>query len=256
MATNCRSLTSQDIAVVCAALNEQASVGQAVQSAFAAGAGEVLVVDGGSVDQTIQVAQQHGARVIRSPRGRARQQNIGAAHAQGVVLLFLHADSRLAPACLQQICDCLNRDPHATWGAFRQRIMHDGLAYRCLEWGNAWRVRWRRLPFGDQAIFARRNTFESVGGFPDIPFLEDLRLSLLLRHQVAPCLLDGPLFISARHWQSRGVIRQTFRNWSVQWAHARGAAPEALREGYDQRSSSPHDGVRDESGRRPEELQQ
>lgn len=216
------------LSVVIPALNESACIGRAVQSAWLAGAGEVIVADGGSRDDTASRAAQFGAEVvIVAPASRARQQNAGAEIAGGDVLLFLHADNHLHADVGRQIADAMRRD-RAQCGAFRQRIEADGLAYRWLEAGNAQRVRWLGMPYGDQAIFARRQWFRDAGGFPPVPLLEDLIFMRRLRRRSWPVLLPGPVFVSPRRWQQHGLLRQTLRNWSILLRFACGSPPDQL----------------------------
>jgi hypothetical protein len=129
---------------------------------------------------------------------------------------------------LEQICE----HPHATWGAFRQSIDSPRKIYRAIELGNALRVRYRSMPLGDQAIFIRRSSFNEQGGFAEIPLMEDVELGKRLRKLARPLLLEGPLIISPRRWEKHGVLRQTLRNWSIQFAYALGASPESLRRRY------------------------
>jgi hypothetical protein len=106
------------------------------------------------------------------------------------------------------------------------------MLYRCLDRGNAARVRWRGSAYGDQAIWMRRQLFFDLGGFPDVPLLEDLLLMRRFRRRAWPVLLPGPLHVSARRWQRHGVMRQTLRNWSILAAHACGASPQRLAHWY------------------------
>ncbi len=222
-------MTPADISVVIPAINEAATVAAAIESALAAGATDVIVADGGSEDDTAQIAGDAGAtKVVRSLPGRGIQLNAGAVFAEREVVLFLHADSRLAEPCLRQICD----HPDLVWGAFRQRIDSPRRIFRLLEWGNAMRVQLRRMPFGDQAIFVRREVYKREGGFAEIPLMEDVALSKVLRKISRPLLLEGPVHVSARRWQQHGVIRQTLRNWSLQTAYAMGTSPEKLKQRY------------------------
>ena len=117
-------------------------------------------------------------------------------------------------------------------GAFSQRIDAGGLAFRLLEWGNARRARWLGLPYGDQAIFVRREAFFAAGGFPDVPLMEDVLLMQRLRRRAWPLLLPGPVHVSARRWQRHGVVRQTIRNWALLAAFASGISPERLARYY------------------------
>ncbi len=221
-------MTPADISIVIPAINEQDAIATSIESAIAAGATEIIVSDGGSRDDTVANAKAAGAtKLVASLPGRGIQLNAGAFVAQREYLLFLHADNVLAADCLQQICD-----EEAEWGAFRQRIDADGFRYRMLEWGNALRVTWRGVPFGDQAIFVRRALYKQQGGFPEIPLMEDVALSKTLRKVAKPKLLDGPVTISARRWQTKGVVRQTLLNWRLQIAYACGASPESLKKRY------------------------
>jgi rSAM/selenodomain-associated transferase 2 len=224
-------MTPSEISVVIPALNEESSIAVAVQSAVRAGAGEIIVVDGGSQDDTIEVARQAGAtKIVRSLPGRGVQLNSGVVvvdiHQQ--VILFLHADNALDPNCLEQICD----REESIWGAFRQHIDSPAAIFRWIEWGNAIRVRLRRMPFGDQAVFVRKQELDRQGGFDEIPLMEDVALSRRLRRVARPALLPGPVQVSARRWQVRGPIRQTLRNWWIQLAYAAGVSPQRLREWY------------------------
>lgn len=220
------------VSVIIPAIQEAEVIQRSVHSAVDGGALETIVVDGGSSDETRRLAAAAGATVIESPPGRARQQNAGAAVATGDVLLFLHADNFLGPSSIGQIAAHFTAQPNHCWGALRQRILDDAFSYRMLEWGNALRVGWRRLPFGDQAIFVGRDWFDAVGGFPDEPLMEDLILASRLRRIRRPVLLDGPVYVDARRWRARGPWRQTWHNLRLQWRYARGVSPAELAADY------------------------
>lgn len=219
------------VSFIIPALNESERIAHSVETAFAAGACEVVVADGGSGDDTANLAQKCGATVIHSITGRAAQQNAGASVARGEVLLFQHADNWCDPESVAQIRRAL-ADASVQGGAFRQRIDAPGSMFRVLEWGNACRVRFRRLPFGDQGIFMRKRLFDELGGFPDVPLMEDVLLMRKFREKSIPILLNGPHHVSARRWQRHGVVRQTLRNWRIQWAHWLGTSPEDLAAAY------------------------
>lgn len=219
------------VSVIIPTLNEAAIVTQAVARAQALGSYEVIVADGGSEDGTAGLAEAAGAMVVAAPRGRANQQNAGARRAQGDVLLFLHADTHLAADGLVQVERAL-ADPRVACGAFRQAIEADGRLYRLLEHGNAWRAARRGLPYGDQGIFVRRELFEGVGGFPELKLMEDVFLMRRLRRQTRPILLPGPLYVSARRWRRRGVVRQALLNQSLLAAARLGVHPDRLARFY------------------------
>jgi len=219
------------ISVVIPAINEAVSIERAVKSSREAGFDEVIVADGGSEDETPLLAARSGASVVHGACGRAVQQNLGAQHATGDVLLFLHADNWLASAAGQQVRDCLS-DPQVLGGAFEQRIEAPGFLFRLLERGNAARVRRWGMAYGDQAIFMRRETFDQLGGFPEVEIMEDLLLMRAFRKLASPKLLPGPLYVHPRRWQQRGVVVQTLRNWSLRGGEALGVAPDRLAKFY------------------------
>ena len=191
----------------------------------------VLVVDGGSSDGTEEAARQAGARYLQTTRGRAHQLNVGAQAALGDVLLFLHADNWLEPEAGLQLRNALNNH-EVLGGAFRQKIDSNKWQYRWIEHGNALRVVWRGLAYGDQAIFIRKTVFEKLGGFPEVSFMEDLLLMRRFRTISRPILLPGPVHVSPRRWQSTGIVRQTLRNWSLISAQTLGISPEKLARFY------------------------
>lgn len=218
-------MTPADVTVVIPAIDEESVITGAVRSAIEAGANEVIVVDGGSRDATpARAAESGAAKIVHSLPGRGIQLNAGGLVANGTMLLFLHADNRLVPQALAQLC----RHTEPVWGAFRQRIDSPRRAYRWIERGNALRVRLLGVPFGDQATFVRRDVFEAHGGFAEVPLMEDVELAKRLRKIAKPILLEGPVEVSPRRWQQRGVVRQTLRNWSIQAAYKSGASPETL----------------------------
>jgi len=220
-----------ELSVIIPALNEAANIRRAIESAKKVGASEILVADGGSEDETPGIAATASCRVVSAPRGRAIQQNAAARQARGDVLLFLHADNALAGDIAPQLETAL-ANPQVLHGALVQQIEAAGIAYRLLERGNAARVRWLGLPYGDQAIFVRRSVFEEVGGFPEVPVLEDLILMQRLRQRAWPALLPGPVLVSSRRWQRNGIIRQTLRNWRIASAYSLGVSPERLARSY------------------------
>ncbi len=221
-----------DISVVIPVLNEAELIGSMLARTWEAGPAEILVVDGGSEDATPQIAEKAGCRVLFCDRpSRGLQQRVGAEQAKGEVVLFLHADTWLAPGGLEQIRTAMS-DPHVLAGAFRQRIEAHGVLFRLLERGNVLRVRIRGMAYGDQGIFLRRKTLERLGGYPDLPLMEDVALMRKLRRQARPVLLAGPLHVSARRWLRAGVFRQSLRNWSLLARYRLGVSPERLAQIY------------------------
>lgn len=219
------------ISVVIPAVNEAQWIERAVNCSQEAGFDEIIVSDGGSDDETPKLAARCGASVVHGARGRALQQNLGAQHATGDVLLFLHADNFLSPEAGSQVRECL-QNANVLGGAFEQRIEATGPLYRLLEYGNSARVRWSGLAYGDQAIFMRRDTFEQLGRFPEVGLMEDLLLMRAFYKLSRPQLLPGPVYVHPRRWQKRGIVRQTLQNWSLVIAEKLGASPDRLAKFY------------------------
>ena len=216
----------EEISVIIPTLNEDRLVGNAIQSAIDAGAPEIIVADGGSDDATLDVAANLGCKIVRSEPGRGTQLNAGTDISSNDVILFLHADSQIPVDGCQQIRQAIEHGHFA--GAFKQKIDRDGMAYRWIESGNAFRVRWLQMAYGDQGIFVTRELFEELGGFEDIPFMEDFCFSRKLRQSHRFCLLDGPLLVDGRHWKKRGPLKQTFNNWRTITRFLLGAKPGSL----------------------------
>jgi rSAM/selenodomain-associated transferase 2 len=218
------------LSVIIPALNEAPHIATAIAAARAAGFDEILVVDGGSTDDTLAHAVTADV-VLTSPPGRAIQQNLGAETATGDVLCFLHADCRPHPDSGRAIRSAL-ADESVIGGCFTQRIEAKGFGYRLLEWGNRQRVVWRRMAYGDQGIFLRGEVFEAVGQFPEWRLMEDVELMRRLRGRGRFVVLPTPLAVSARRWQQRGIVRQTLLNWSLLWRFYRGTSPDDLARHY------------------------
>ena len=226
------------VSIVIPAINEAHSIARSVEMAWKAGADEVIVVDGGSGDATVEICEKANCRLVHSPAGRGIQLNAGAAKAIGDVLLFLHADNWLVENAIQQI-KSLDDDPDVLFGGFYQRIEHPGKLFRWIEGGNAWRVRWRGLVYGDQAMFVSKSLFEAAGGFRAIALMEDLAFSQEIKSQYfektkrsRPHLLAGPTHVDARRWQAVGPVRQTLKNWFLSTAYVLGADPKRLAKRY------------------------
>lgn len=224
--------TPLKISIVIPVLNEDARVETAIRNAWSCGADEVVVVDGGSTDQTVAVAQRANCQVVQSPPGRGQQLNAGASQCQGDVLLFLHVDNWVHWGAADQIRDAMqNQD--CVGGGFHQQIDSPKTVFRLIELGNFARAKYQRLVYGDQGLFVRRSAFESLGGFPEIPLMEDFRFSqTLFQQQRKPKMLPGPIFVSSRRWEKNGVMKQTIANWRIAYAFRRGVPAEELYQQY------------------------
>lgn len=201
-------------------LNEEARIGATVDAAFAAGAAEVLVCDGGSSDATVAIARQRGARVVDGERRRARQLNRGAAEASHDWLLFLHADTLLPAGA----CDAIVGS-NADFGGFLIDFVEPGLRY--VAFMINLRTRLTRAPWGDQGHFARRSTFP---GYPDFPIMEDYELARRMRRCAA--ILPLRVRTSGRRFLKKGVMRTSVINWTIVVAYHLGASPERLARWY------------------------
>jgi rSAM/selenodomain-associated transferase 2 len=218
------------ISIIIPTVNEAAGIAETIGRTRALGECEIIVVDGGSEDGTCAAASS-ADQCLTSPRGRAVQLNRGAAASRGDVLLFLHADCWLEPGGLQVLQRTL-ADVQCVGGCFRQRIEAEGFGYRLIEAGNAWRVRLLKWAYGDQAIFVRRSVIEKLGGFPEIPLMEDLFFMKRLKREGRIALVDHPLHVSPRRWQRHGLVPQTLRNWGlITLAHC-GVSPHTLAHHY------------------------
>ncbi|EXI68294.1 MAG TPA: TIGR04283 family arsenosugar biosynthesis glycosyltransferase [Candidatus Accumulibacter phosphatis] len=197
--------------------------------------GELLVVDGGSVDESARLARMLADRVLESARGRAAQMNAGADASRGEVLLFLHADTVLPPVAAELIRAAVAAG--ATWGRFDVRIDGRQPLLRVVEWMMNWRSRLTGIATGDQAVFVRRDVFEHVGGFPDLPLMEDIALAKRLKRVGRPACLRPPVLTSARRWQKHGVVRTILLMWRLRASYFFGADPRqlAVRYGYSPR---------------------
>ncbi len=194
---------------------------------------EVIVVDGGSRDDTVARAGPLADRVLAAPRGRASQMNAGAACARGAILLFLHADSLLPQAADALIVDGLKRTRRG-WGRFDVSIAGGHPLLRLVERLMNLRSRLTGIATGDQAIFVTHSLFTAAGGYPEIALMEDIELSGRLKHYGPPLCLRHRITTSARRWEKHGVIRTILLMWRLRLAYWLGADPGKLAPRYDQ----------------------
>jgi len=185
---------------------------------------EIIVVDGGSSDDTAQRAAPHAA-VVEAPRGRAHQMNRGAERASGDVLWFLHADTLPPPHALDRIRQAV-RQPEVESGIFQLSFDRDAPLLQLYSWCTRWP--WIRIAFGDRGLFTTRAAFEAVGGFPEWPVFEDLELADRLHQRGTFRFLPQAVTTSARRFRSHGMLRQQVRNLYL-WTHyMMGTAPERV----------------------------
>jgi rSAM/selenodomain-associated transferase 2 len=192
---------------------------------------DVVVADGGSTDETVSIAERSGAHVVESDKGRARQMNRGAEAAHGDALLFLHADCTLGPTAFACIDTALGNDT-VVGGSFRLRIRNASRGLRIIAATSNARARFLRTHYGDQAIFVRKKTFDELGGFPDIPFMEDVALVRKLKRAGKLVLVDETVTTGARHWSRLGPAGTTLLNWSMVILYLLGVPAEELEPVY------------------------
>ena len=220
------------LSIILPVLDESAAIGATLDSLapLRAAGHEVLVVDGGSQDNTVALCQGAGCQVLRSTRGRAQQMNAGAARAQGEVLVFLHADSQL-PARADALIG-LALQQGALWGRFDVRIQGLSPLLPVIAALMNLRSRWSGLATGDQAMFVRRDLFLRLGGFANQALMEDIELSRRLLALGRPACLRQPVHTSGRRWETHGVWRTIWKMWRLRWRYWRGVSPELLAKEY------------------------
>ncbi|BBO89952.1 TIGR04283 family arsenosugar biosynthesis glycosyltransferase [Desulfosarcina ovata] len=214
------------LSIVIPTLNEAAQIGRTLETAASVDA-ETMVCDGGSTDGTLVIARQMGARIVPCPRGRAIQQNRGAAMARGGVLLFLHADTRLPDGYVAHVFETL-MDRRVVLGAFGFATDRRTPAMRWITFWTNLRAGRLKLPYGDQGLFLRRHDFQRAGGFPPVSIAEDLYLVRRMARYGRIALAPVAAVTSARRWQRLGPLRTTLINTVIATGCLAGIAPQRL----------------------------
>lgn len=233
---------SETLSIIIPVLNEapqiQHTLGRLQHQTKGAQGVEIIVVDGGSSDGTVDIVKTHNTTLIMSPPGRAQQMNAGAAIASGDILLFLHGDTQLPDRFITRIRQTLPgplAEPNTPIaGAFSLKIGGEQRGLRLVEWGVRWRSQQFNLPYGDQGLFVRREAFEALGGFPELPIMEDFEFVRQLQRQGRITILPEAVTTSARRWQTLGIWRTTALNQLVVLGYLLGIPPTTLRRWYRQ----------------------
>ena len=219
------------ISIIIPVLNEANTIAPVISTARNAENVEIIVADGGSSDGTVEIAQSLGVRVISTAPGRSTQMNAGAIAATGDILLFLHADTHLPRGYDSAARQALAK-PSSVGGAFELKIDARRLCLRLVEIGVNCRSHFFQMPYGDQAIFLLSATFDKIGGFPDLPLMEDFEFVRRLKKQGRIEIVPQPVLTSARRWQQVGVLKTTIINQIVIIAYFLGVSPNRLGEWY------------------------
>ncbi|MCC5658122.1 TIGR04283 family arsenosugar biosynthesis glycosyltransferase [Nostoc sp. XA010] len=215
------------ISIIIPTLNEAENIKEAIATTQANTNIEVIIVDGGSQDDTVAIAQSLGVKIISSSPGRAVQMNTGAVAATGEILLFLHADTCL-PTGFDDMVRTALQQPGAVAGAFKLQIDASLLSLRWVEWGINVRSHFYQMPYGDQAIFLTKAVFQQIGGFPELPIMEDFELIRRLKRIGRIVIIPTPVVTSARRWLQKGVFKTTLLNQIVIIAYLLGVSPERI----------------------------
>ncbi len=222
---------TSNISIIIPTLNEAGCISKFLPELLSTPGIEVLVVDGGSSDNTADTAKALGAKVIRVSAGKASQMNAGAKAACGDILLFLHGDTRLAPGFVAQVRNALNQTGVAA-GAFRLKIDGGFWGLRVIEWLANFRSRFLQMPYGDQGIFVSADLFAALGGFPALPIMEDFEMVRRLKRKGRIKTLPLAATTSARRWQKLGILRTTVMNQVIIIAYLLGVKPQTLAQWY------------------------
>ena len=231
---------AQTISIVIPTINEAENLPRTLAGVADRRDIELIIVDGGSTDSTCSIAERFGAKVLRSPLGRGMQLNVGAQAASGSILLFLHADTRL-PSDFPELVRQSLEQTSVVAGAFRLRIDDPRRSLRIVEWGVDLRSRRLHLPYGDQALFLRKNTFDQIGGFPDWPLLEDVEIVRRLRRRGRIVIVPTAVLTSARRWNRLGVVCTTVLNQIIILLYRFGMSPHRLAAWYHRGSVIDHE---------------
>jgi rSAM/selenodomain-associated transferase 2 len=222
------------LSIIIPVLDEAKHIVSALQALapFRARGAEIIVVDGGSADETVVLATPFADHIVTSPRGRARQMNAGAAVANGEALLFLHADTRLPADADGLVLEGLAQS-HFAWGRFDVTIEGRHPLFPIIAAAMNARSRLTGIATGDQAMFITRGAFGAAGGFPDIALMEDIEFTHRLKRITSPLCLSARVTTSGRRWERRGVVRTIMLMWRLRLAYFFGASPERLARRYE-----------------------
>lgn len=221
------------LSIIIPVLNESCSIERCLLllQALRGPALEIIVVDGGSMDETIAVARKYADQVIEYTRGRAPQMNAGARAGHGDTLVFLHADTQLSAENIREL-QAAKAACHCLWGYFRLRLSGRGPCFRIIEQCITARSRLSGIATGDQTIFVSRALFFAAGSYAEIPLMEDIALCKKLKQVSKPVCLNSHVVTSSRRWETRGIVPTLLLMWRLRLAYFLGANPQELARQY------------------------
>lgn len=222
---------SAKISIIIPVLNEAENLESVINGIPKTENIEMIIVDGGSQDKTVEIAQGLGVKVIVTQRGRSLQMNAGAKIATGEILLFLHGDTQL-PTGFEKDVRKIWVNSNIIAGAFQLKIDDFNRGLRIIEKTVFWRSKYLQMPYGDQAIFVKASTFWEVGGFPEQPIMEDFELIRRLNRLGKIEILSSSVITSGRRWQRLGVFKTTLINQFVVIGYYLGISPVKLSQWY------------------------
>ena len=215
------------VSVIVPLLNEEVMAPQLIEQLAALDAEQVIIVDGGSTDSTCHLMQSAGYQVVQSVAGRAQQMNAGAQHATQSILLFLHADTQLPPSYKSEIAKA------KAWGRFDVSFSSQSKAMSVVAFFMNLRSRVSGVATGDQGIFVDKDVFSAIGGFPELPLMEDVALCKRLRQIHRPFNSNMKVVTSARRWQQNGIFKTVVTMWWYRLGYFLGMSPMRFKKGYE-----------------------
>lgn len=219
------------VAIIVPVLNEAESLPCLLSHIHEWEMDEIIFVDGGSADETLQILKNADVRWIHSKRGRAVQFNTGAAESRSDILLFLHVDTSLSSSHIKDIKQTM-RDTSVAGGRFDVQLSGRHPAFRIIEFFINWRSRLTRISTGDQAMFVRREVFARLGSFSEQPLMEDVEFSRRLKREGRIACLHRQVVTSSRRWEKHGIARTVLLMWWLRLRYSLGADPEILKRRY------------------------
>lgn len=193
---------------------------------------EIVVVDGSERAETLKVISSGKVKAVIAEKGRGRQMNRGVAETSGDIVLFLHVDTALPEGSFEDIAFAMESEA-CVGGAFDLGIADEGWAFRIIERVASLRSRLSRIPYGDQAIFVKRDYFLKMGGYKDLPLMEDVDLMRRVKKKGGRlCFINRKVKTSSRRWRKEGLLTCTLRNWTIMLLYLLGLPPERLKKWY------------------------